>query len=133
MQIRTRSELEQLGNALLEPEMVVQELQGLRPQVEPRFDPESLHLGSGRRPDAVKLPDWQSLDEFRPYFGSDDEEPVGLALIRSQFGEELVVGNASRSFELGFGADPCPDFFRDLCRRDDPLEVFSDVEIRLVE
>ena len=54
-------------------------------------------------------------------------------MIRGKFGEELVIRDAGRSRELGFGADPCPDFFRDLCRRDDALKVFGDVEIRLVE
>ena len=62
----------------------------------------------------MKLPDRQRLDECRPHFRSDDEEPVRLAVIRGEFGEELVVGDAGRSGELGFGADPCADFFRDL-------------------
>jgi hypothetical protein len=81
----------------------------------------------------VKRPDRQCLDEFRPQFWSDDEEPVRLAVIRGEFGEKLVVGDAGRSRQLGFGPDPCPDFFGDLCRRDDALEVFGDIEIRLVE
>ena len=113
--------------------MLLQESQGLRPEVEPGLDPEAPHLGGGRRPDAVKLPDRQGLDKFRPHFGSDDEEPVRLAVIRSKLREELVVGDASRSCELGFGSDPCPDFFRDLCCRADALGVFGDVEIRLIE
>ena len=44
-------------------EMLLQEGQGLRPEVEPGLDPKSLHFGSRRRPDAVKLPDRQALDE----------------------------------------------------------------------
>src|SRR5205823_1070469 len=47
--------------------------------------------------------------------------------------EELVIGDAGRSRELCFGADPCPDFFGDLCSRGDALEVFGDIEICLVE
>jgi hypothetical protein len=54
-------------------------------------------------------------------------------VIGGKFGEEFIVGDACRSREFGFGTNPCPDFFRDLCRRDDALEVFGDVEIRLVE
>jgi hypothetical protein len=71
-------------------EMLLQEGQGLRPEVESSLDPKSLHLTSRRRPDAVKLSDRQGLDEFRPHLGSDDEEPIRLAVIRGQFGEELV-------------------------------------------
>ena len=113
--------------------MLMQEGQGLRPEVEPGFDPEPLHLLGCRRSDAVKLPDRQGFDESRPHFGRDDEEPVRLAVIRGKLGEELVVGDAGRRRELGFGADPGADFFRDLCRRGDALEIFGDIEIRLVE
>ena len=115
------------------PEMLLQKGQGPRPEVKPGFDPEQRHLLGCRRSDAVKLPDRQGLDESRPHFGSDDEEPVRLAVIRGKLGKELVVGDAGRGRELGFGADPCPDFFRDLCRRDDALEVFGDIKVRLVE
>ena len=54
----------------------------------------------------------------------NDKEPT----YRAQIGypasfHGLVVGDAAEA-ELGFGADPCPDFFRDLCCRADSLEVF---------
>ena len=113
--------------------MLMKKGQGAGPEVEPGFDPEPLHLLGCRRSDAVKLPDRQGFDEYRSHSGSDYEEPVRLAVIRGKLGEELVVGDAGRGRELGFGADPCPDFFRDLCRRDDALEVFGDIKIRLVE
>ena len=103
------------------PEMLLQEGLGLRPQVEPGFDAQLGHLLGCRRSDAVKLPHRQGFDEFRPHFGSDDEEPVRLAVIRGEFGEEFVIGDAGRSCEFGFGANPRPDFFRDLCRRNDAL------------
>src|SRR6202043_687198 len=45
----------------------------------------------------------------------------------------VLLWEAPAEAELGFGADPCPDFFRDLCCRADGLEVFGDVEIRFVE
>ena len=54
-------------------------------------------------------------------------------MIRGKFGEELVVGDAGRSGELGFGADLGADVFCDSRRRDDAFEVFGYVEIRLVE
>ena len=54
-------------------------------------------------------------------------------MIRGKLGKELVVGDAGRGRELGFGADPCPDLVRDLCRRDDALQVLSDIEICLVQ
>jgi hypothetical protein len=37
-------------------------------------------------------------------------------VIGGELGEEFVVGDAGRSRELGFRANPCPDFLRDLNR-----------------
>ncbi len=102
-------------------------------EIEPGFNPEVRHLRGGRGPDTVKLPDRKGLDEFRPHVGSDDEEPVRLAMVRGELSKELVVGHAGRSCELDFGADPGADFLGDLCRRWVPLEIFGDVEIRLIE
>jgi hypothetical protein len=99
--------------------MVLQEGRGLRPEVDSGFDTEPRHLLGCRRPDAVKLPDRQGLYECRPHFGRDNEKPIRLAMIRGKFGEKLVVGDPGRRRELGFGADPGPDFFSDLRRRDD--------------
>ena len=61
--------------------MLLQEGQGLRPEVKPGFDPEQRHLLGRRRSDAEKLPDRQGLDECRPHFRSNDKEPIGLAVI----------------------------------------------------
>src|ERR1700758_5078806 len=77
--------------------------------------------------------DRQSLYKCLPHFRSDNEEPVRLAVIGGKLGEEFVVGDAGRSRKLGFGADLCPDFFRNLGRRDDAFEVYGNVEIRFVE
>ena len=68
-----------------------------------------------------------------PIWGGDDKEPVWLAVVGGQFGQEFIVGDAGRCGELGFGADPCADFFRDLCRRGDTFEVFGDIEIGLIQ
>jgi hypothetical protein len=54
-------------------------------------------------------------------------------VIRGQLGEELVVGDAGRSGELGLRADLCADLFRDPRRGGDAPKVFGDIEIRLVE
>jgi hypothetical protein len=115
------------------PEMLLQELQGLALEIEPGLDAETRHLPRGGRPDAVKLPDRQGLDERRAHFGGDDEQPVRLAVVGSELGKEFVVGDSGRRREPCFGADLSPDFFRQLRRQGDALEVFRDVEIGLVE
>src|SRR5579875_2939854 len=115
------------------PEMPLQESQGLRLEVKPGLDPEPLHLGGGGGPYAGELPDRQGLDESRPHPGGDDEQPVRLAVIRGELGEKLVVGDAGRGRQAGFGADPGPDLFGDFGRRGDALEVFCNVEIGLIE
>src|ERR1700751_4643848 len=50
------------------PEMMLQEALGLALEIERGLDPELRHLAGGRRPDTVKLPDRQHLDERRPHF-----------------------------------------------------------------
>src|SRR5215472_8632720 len=115
------------------PEMLLQELQGLALEIEPGFYAETRHLPRGGGPDAMKLPDRQGLDERRAHFRGDDKQPVRLAVVVSELGEELVVGDPGRRREPGFDADFSPDFFRDLRRRNDALEVIRDVEIGLVE
>jgi len=78
---------------------LLQEGQGLRPEVEPGLDPELPHLGGCRRPDAVKLPDRQGLDEFRPHFGSDNEEPVRLAM-KQRLAQIPGSGGAARLHKM---------------------------------
>ena len=58
----------------------------------------------------MKLPDRQVLDERRPHFRGDDKQPVRLAVVGSELGKELVVGDSGRRRELGLGADFSPDF-----------------------
>src|SRR5215472_13901082 len=96
------------------PEMLLQELQSVALEIEPGFDAETRHLPRGGGPDAVKLPDRQGLNERRAHFGCDDKQPVRLAVVGSELGEELVIGDSGRRREPGFGAD----FSRDLRRRD---------------
>ena len=52
-------------------EMRPQEGLVLGPQVERGEDPEPVHLGGGRRPDAVEAVYRETLDEARPHGGRD--------------------------------------------------------------
>src|SRR5207249_9178729 len=63
------------------PEMLLKESQLLPFEVEPRPDPQRLHLPGRRGPDAVKLPDRQRLDEPWSHFRRDDEEPVRFVVV----------------------------------------------------
>jgi len=72
-------------------EMLLQEFQGLCPEVEPGPDFQLLHFSGGRRSNAMKPPDRQGLDETRPHFRGDDKEPVRLAVIGGKLREEFVV------------------------------------------
>jgi hypothetical protein len=65
-------------------------------EVEPGFDPEPIHLRCRRRPNAVELLDRQSFDEGRPHLRCNDEEAIGLTMIRGELGEEFVVGDTRR-------------------------------------
>jgi len=74
--------------------MVLQETHCLALKIEPGLDTEPRHFPGGCRPYTVKLPDGQRLDNGRPHFRRNDEQPVRLAVIGGEFGEELVVGDA---------------------------------------
>src|ERR1700720_1189477 len=80
-----------IGSCL--PKMLLKEGKGLLSEVEPGFDPESIHLRCRRWPNAVELLDRQSFDEGRPHLRCNDEEAIGLTMIRGELGEEFVVGN----------------------------------------
>ena len=45
--------------------MLLQEVQGLCPEIEPSPDPDLLYLPGRRGPDTMKLPDRQGLDNSR--------------------------------------------------------------------
>ena len=75
-------------------EMLLKELQGLVLNVEPGLDTELGHLSRRRRPDAVKLPDGQRLNEGWAHLRRDHEQPIRLAVIGGEFREELVVGHS---------------------------------------
>src|ERR1700730_11217316 len=48
------------------------------------FDPEPIHLRCRRRPNAVELLDRQFSDEGRPHLRCNDEEAIGLKMIRGE-------------------------------------------------
>ncbi len=81
----------------------------------------------------MEFADRQGLDEGRPHLRRDDEQSVGLAVIGGELGQELVVGDAGRSGEAGFGADRRADFLGDPRRRGDSARIFGHVEIGLVQ
>ena len=114
-------------------EMAFEKLERAVAQVAPVFDAEPLHLGGGRRADAMELRDRQRLDERGPHTGCDDEQPVRLVLIGGKLGEEFVVGNAGGGRQPGLGADVGADHLGDIGRERDVAVVLGDVEIGLVE
>jgi hypothetical protein len=113
--------------------MVLQETLGLALKIEPGLDTEPDHLPGGRRPDAVKLPHRQRLDEGRPHFRRDHEQPWGLRWSDASLARNLLWETPAEARELGLGANRGAYFFRDLCRGGDAFEVFGDVEIGLLE
>ena len=62
-----------------------------------------------------------------------DIEPVGLALVGGELGQELVVGHACRGGEAGLLADPRPDRLGDVGGERNTPQVLGDVEVGLVE
>jgi hypothetical protein len=78
------------------PEMLLQKCHRLPSQICACVNAESIHLLGGDWSYPMKLGNRQGLNKGRPHGRSHHELPVGLAIIRSQFSKELVVGNAGR-------------------------------------
>ena len=96
-------------------------------------DAEPLHLGGGRRPDAMEFLHRQIGDEARPGLRGDDRLPIRLVQVARHLREELAIGNAGRGIETGDLLDAGSDDRCDLGRdRNAPL-VLGDVEIGLVQ
>src|SRR5262249_60505314 len=98
------------------PEISQQEGFVLRPQIARGEDPELLHLRRRRRADTMKPLNRERFDKTRPHLRRDDEETIGLAMIRGELGEELGVRDARRRCQLCFGTDFRLDPFGDLYR-----------------
>src|SRR5262249_35410803 len=120
-----------MGSCL--PKVLQQEGFILSPQIKRGEYPEVIHLRGSRGSDAMKPPHRERLDKGRPHLRRNDVETIGLAVIGSQLGEELVVRNARGCCQLGLNADLLLDLFGDLCRRCDALKIFSHIEISFVE
>jgi Integrase core domain len=73
--------------------VLLKEGKRLLSEVEPDFDPEPIQLRCRCRPNAAELLDRQSFDEGRPHIRCNDEEAIGLTMIRGELGEEFVVGD----------------------------------------
>ena len=86
-------------------EVLGQEHARLCPQVKAGMDAERVHARRRLRADAVELGHGQALDEARPHARRDDEQPVGLAVVRRKLGQKLVVGHPGGGGQAGFGAD----------------------------
>ena len=81
-------------------EVLLKEGQGLRPQIEPRCDPEPVHFRCRRRPNAMEFVNRQILDKGRPHLRGDDKEAVGLAVIGGKLRQEFVVADPSRGRQI---------------------------------
>ena len=79
------------------------------------------------------LPTGRASTKAGPILRRDDEQPVRLAVVGGQLGQELVVGDPGRGGQRRLGLDAGPDALRDLGRGGDALQVLGDVEIGLVE
>ena len=65
--------------------------------------------------------------------GRDHAQPVGLAVVGGELGDELAIGNAGRGGQLALLADAAADVLRDRAGAAEPVPVLGDVEIGFVE
>ena len=114
-------------------ELLLQERHALRPQVEPGADAEPVHLGRRHRADGMEPAHIEGLDEGGAAAGRDHEQPVRLAVVGGELGEELVIGHPGRGGQPRPFANAGPDRLGDLRRRRDALQVLGDVEVGLVQ
>src|SRR5229473_6100327 len=113
--------------------VLLKERHRLRFQIETGFNPELVHLRRGRRTDAVEFADWQIFDKGRSHLWRNDEEAVGLSVIRSELCRKFVVGNPGGCREARFRTYLCPYFHCDFCCRRNPFQILGDVKIGLIQ
>ena len=102
-------------------EIGLHEFERLVTHVEAGVEAEGVHLGAGRRPDAVKLADRQVFYERRPHLRRDDVLAIRLAVVGGELRQKLVVGDAGRSVEAGHFLDLRTDRERHVpCQRISP-------------
>ena len=85
------------------------------------------------RPDAMEFAYRQLRYKVRPHFRGDDEQPVGLAMVRRELCQEFVVGHPRRGGQPCLPADGSPDFLRNRSRRTPIDQRRCHIEIGLVE
>ena len=114
-------------------EIGLHEFERLIAHVEAGVETKGVHLGAGRRPDAVKFADRKRLDERRPHLRRDDVLSVWLAVIGGKLRQKLVVGDAGRSIEAGYLLDLCTNRERHVPRQRNALQIFGHVEVGLIQ
>ena len=75
----------------------------------------------------------QRLDEHRALLGRDDVLAIRLAVIGGELSQKLVVRDAGGRIQAGDVLDLGADGQRDVACERNPLQVFGDVEVSLVE
>src|SRR5580704_5654805 len=65
--------------------------------------------------------------------GHDRDLTVWFAIVRCEFGEELVAGNSGRGCEPDFLVDARPDFLCSLPRGRDAFEIVGYVQVSFIE
>jgi hypothetical protein len=109
------------------------EFERLPAHVEAGVEPKRVHLGAGRRPDAVEFADGQGFDEWPPHFRRDDVLAVRLAMVGGELRQKPVVGNAGRGVEAGLLFDLGSNRERDVASQRNVLQIFCNVEIGFVQ
>ena len=113
--------------------LLLQKLDGLQSQISPCENTQLVHASRRDRPHPVKLPHRQRLHKCQSLRRPHHKLPVGFAVIGSQLGQKLIVGNAGRGREPSFNQDFSPNFPRNLGGRGHMGQVFGYVEIGLVK
>ena len=72
-------------------------------------------------------------DVLRSTVRRNYKKPIGLAMVRRELGEELIVGDARRCGQAGVCMDLRPNPLSDFGRRDDSLHIIGHIEIGLIE
>src|SRR4051812_22178352 len=101
--------------------MPLQEVERLLPEIGSSVDAVTIHSQCGRRSDAVELANRQAFNELCAHPWRDDEQSIGLSMVRGELSQKFVVRHAGRSREAGFGLYLRSDRFGDLRRRSDAL------------
>ena len=81
----------------------------------------------------MEFADGECLDERRPHLRRDDVLAVRLAVVGGELRQKLVVGDACGGVEPCLLLDLRTDRERDIACQRNPLQVFRDVKICLVQ